>query len=72
MLLVYRFMPPINECSIGSYSAAFAEVLSSPVVDASTLSAMLGEGSDPADIDRLLSLRAAGDGEVALPQTMKP
>jgi len=39
------------------------KVLSSPVVDASTLSAMLGEGTDPADIDRLLSLRAAGDGE---------
>jgi hypothetical protein len=39
------------------------KVLSSPVVDASSLSAMLGEG-DRGDIDRLLALRAAGDGEV--------
>merc|ERR1719454_1096079 len=39
------------------------KVLSSPHVDASSLSAMLGEGDAP-DIDRLLALRAAGDGEV--------
>lgn len=39
------------------------KVLSSPVVDANTLSAMLGDG-DSADIERLLALRASGDGEV--------
>lgn len=39
------------------------KVLSSPHVDANSLSAMLGEG-DATDIERLLSLRAAGDGEM--------
>lgn len=40
------------------------KVLSSPVVDSNTLSAMLGEG-DSTDVERLLALRAAGyDGEV--------
>jgi len=39
------------------------KVLSSPHVDASALSAMLGEG-DSSDVERLLALRAAGDGEM--------
>jgi len=40
------------------------KVLSSPVVDSNTLTAMLGEG-DSVDVERLLALRASGyDGEV--------